>query len=111
MTKRVLKHMLRRRYLVIPRTPPLGQLRRCKRWNTSMMPTPMAHHGSTSQIWLPSHLKEGRKTFGIHERWTPSEFTCACTVREFFVTSPEIPTRPSYATLAGGPLLTQPARK
>ncbi|KAI5676919.1 hypothetical protein M9H77_07869 [Catharanthus roseus] len=36
------------------------------------MRTPMAHHGSTSQIWLPSHLKEGRKTFRKYERWMPS---------------------------------------
>ncbi|KAI5650028.1 hypothetical protein M9H77_36033 [Catharanthus roseus] len=81
------------------------------RWKTSMMSTPMAHHGSTSQIWLPSHLKEGRKIFGKYERWTPSEFTCTCAVREFFVTSLGIPTRPPCATLVGGPLLTQPARK
>ncbi|KAI5668628.1 hypothetical protein M9H77_18481 [Catharanthus roseus] len=37
------------------------------------MSTPMAHHGSISQIWLPSHLKEGRNAYRKHERWMPSE--------------------------------------
>ncbi|KAI5662396.1 hypothetical protein M9H77_21719 [Catharanthus roseus] len=109
------------------------------------MPTPIAHHGSTSQIWLPSHLKERRKTFGKHERWTPSSTDrvqnlkrghrnkfwhlvintslnskTQCTNVRFFnltqylykqVTSPGIPARPPCATLAGRPLLTQPAKK
>ncbi|KAI5672098.1 hypothetical protein M9H77_12462 [Catharanthus roseus] len=98
-----------------------------------MLP-PMAHHGSTSQIWLPSHLKEGRKTFGKHERWTPrssDKFRHPVVITSlnskvhyknvrFFnltqhihkqVIGADVPTRPTCATLAGGPLLTQPSRK
>ncbi|KAI5663114.1 hypothetical protein M9H77_22437 [Catharanthus roseus] len=99
------------------------------------MPTPMAHHGSTSQIRLPSNIKEKRKTFGKHERWTPSESLdkfwhpivntslnskTHCKNVLFFnltqhihkqVTSPGVPTRPPCATLVGEPLLAQPSKK
>ncbi|KAI5671250.1 hypothetical protein M9H77_11614 [Catharanthus roseus] len=97
------------------------------------MPTPMAHHGSTIQIWLASHLKEGRKTFGKHKRWMPrssdkfwhlvvntslNSKAHYMNVRFFNLTqhihkqvmSSGVLTKPPCATLAGGPLLTQPSR-
>ncbi|KAI5662299.1 hypothetical protein M9H77_21622 [Catharanthus roseus] len=62
---------------MVPSTPPLGQLLRSKvpacllalnlqryktkRWKTSNIPTPMAHHGSSNLSWLLSHLKTGEK--------------------------------------------------
>ncbi|KAI5654828.1 hypothetical protein M9H77_32015 [Catharanthus roseus] len=75
---------------VIPRTPPLGQLRRSK-------VSTLNGQSLEPKTWSLDKFQHPVVNTSLNSKHT--------------VTSPGVLTRPSCATLAGGSLLTQPARK
>ncbi|KAI5683427.1 hypothetical protein M9H77_04655 [Catharanthus roseus] len=113
---------------VIPRTPLLGQLRLGKPYLGTESSEKREKTFERHERWTLSstnrvrNLKWDHQTYILASRsqYQPETPSSLCerlilqphlTFEHKQVTSPVVPTRPPYATLAGEPLLTQPARK